>query len=106
MYIKLNDMRNVVEFRMPFTGNSVFGQWKGTELYCVFSYGSHFPMYIYDKNLDAWVGNSDKYSSTTSRHQSKCKPNSVKHWLNTDGMKGVIYRGGYVEHVVFRGEVA
>lgn len=104
-YTKLNDMRNLVENRTNFEGNSVVGKWMGS-LYAVFSYGEHFPMYIYDTKTQAWVGNGDKWGVTTSKHQSKCRPNSVRVWLNTEQMRDVIRRGGYVEHVVLRGEIA
>ena len=49
--------------------------------YVVYSYGHHFPMYIY---TDKWYGNSSKYSVTTSKHQSLARPRFVDiTWLNT-----------------------
>ena len=53
-------------------------------LYIVYSYGYHFPMYIYDRQAGIWVGSKDKYSSSTTRHQSQCAPNAeIKCWLDT-----------------------
>jgi len=58
------------------------------DLYIVYSYGHHFPMYIYDKQDKLWIGNKDKYSRTTSKHQSQCEPSKgVERWLHTDQMK-------------------
>ena len=113
--VTLKEMGSMVEARMPFKGNSVFASWVG-DLYCVFSYGQHFPMYIFDAkscvygvngevlSKGLWLGNTDKYSTTTSRHQSKCRPREIHKHLNTEQMKDVIHEGSFVRHVVFRGE--
>jgi hypothetical protein len=113
--VTLKDMPNMIEFRMPFKGNSVLATWDGN-LYCVYSYGFHFPMYVYDMlapRLDdkgnicgagLWLGNSDKYSTTTTRHQNKCRPRETDKWLSTDGLKDVIRKGSYVEHLIWRSE--
>ena len=53
--------------------------WSGNNVYCrdtlIFSYGSHFPMAKYLGTSQAgrqlFIKNSDKYSSSTSCHQSK-----------------------------------
>lgn len=40
--------------------------------YAVYSYGDHFPVAIRQRtNDDPWLVNQDKFSATTSRHQSK-----------------------------------
>jgi len=57
-------------------------------LYIVYSYGYHFPMYIYDRQAGIWIGNQDSYSVSTSRQQSQCRPSEpIECWLNTDEMK-------------------
>lgn len=99
----LNDMRTLVEGCREFEGNSVFGKWiNGGEMYCVYSYGFHFPMYIYDPAIKEWIGNSDKYSTTTSRHQSKCRPSDVKFWLDTKEMLHLIAMRGFVQYKTAR----
>jgi hypothetical protein len=71
----LRDMRGKVMSRSTFTGNSVFAEYNG-DRYVVYSYGHHFPMYIYEQG--AWYVNVDKYSVTTSNHQSKTCPFDVE----------------------------
>jgi hypothetical protein len=114
--VTLNEMSRLVNSRVAFKGNSVFSSWVSDTLYVVYSYGTHFPMYIYDrkaKQVDeqgnvisngAWLGNTDKYSTTTSKHQSKCRPREVSKWLDTESLKDVIYEGGYTRHLIMRGE--
>lgn len=74
----------------PFETNSgsVFstgGRDKG--LYAVYSYGFHFPMYVYDTASKQWFGNHDKYSNTTSSHQNYAQPSAETHWMGTHDMK-------------------
>jgi len=84
--------------------NSIMGTWLGDywyekkHLYVVYSYGEHFPIYIYDSKRDEWYGNSDKYSRSTSKHQNQAYPSGVDHnnrfwWCNTNAMQGIIGHG-------------
>ena len=75
------DCRTLVQQRNAFTANNIFaeyvtrnadGQPLDTCRYVVYSYGKHFPMYIYEGG--AWYANCDKYSPSTSRHQSQANP--------------------------------
>lgn len=108
MRVSNNKARQYVEKLEEFQGSNTMGKWlnvangrDGTNfIYVVYSYGSHFPMYIYDKIQGKWLGNKDKYSSSTTRHQSLLRPSSVGLWYNTDDMKEVIYHGGLVEHTI------
>lgn len=44
------------------------------DFYAVFSYGDHFPVAIRRRSVDEpWLVNEDKYSQTTSRHQTKVR---------------------------------
>lgn len=94
----LKEMKYEVNGLRTFEGNSVFSKWVDENLYAVYSYGYHFPMYVYDAHIDAWVGNSDKYSVTTSKHQGKCHPDTVSHWLNTQELKEMLNMGGFVQY--------
>jgi hypothetical protein len=98
----LKEMRTRVNDREVFKGNSVYSEHTGANLYCVYSYGSHFPMYVYDYVIEKWIGNTSKYGVTTSKHQSKCHPNNVSFWLDTDGMKELIQLGGFVQYKTAR----
>ena len=46
-------------------------------LYVVYSYGEHWPLFVWD-GFD-WYENEDSYSPTTSRHRSNANP-----YKNTD----------------------
>lgn len=59
------------------------------DVYVVYSYGYHFPMYVYDYNSGEWYGNSDKYSRTTSSHQGYARPPNVSHWYETDTLRRI-----------------
>jgi len=104
MKIANKNCREYVQRREPFQGSNLWGTWiKSTlvessdEQYVVFSYGHHFPIYIYANNH--WFANKDKFSQSTSRHQSQARPvweGSAMHWLDTRAM---IFLGtvGYTE---------
>ena len=107
MRVSNNKARDFVNGLKEFEGSNTFGKWikwvtddKTDEIYVVYSYGSHFPMYIYDKEQGKWIGNKDKYSRSTTRHQSQLRPSSVGLWLNTDEMKDVVWHGGLVAHTI------
>ena len=69
-------------------------------LYIVYSYGEHFPMWVYDYGSGNWYGNQDKYSRTTSKHQSITRPPNIHQWFDTETLKRVINMGlsGVVAH--------
>ena len=46
-------------------------------LYIVYSYGKHFPLFVFDKQTGTWYTNEDKYSVTTSKHRTQCLPYTV-----------------------------
>ena len=106
-----NKARDYVNGLKEFQGSNMQGKWLRVgngreyehEVYVVYSYGSHFPMYIYDAKEQKWLGNSDKYSRSTTRQQSQARPSGqIDVWYNTDDMKEVIYHGGLVESVMAR----
>lgn len=78
------------------TGNkTIFAENPCDKLYVVYSYGYHFPMYVYDREHGKWVGNKDKYSRTTSKHQSQARPSEpIDHWVDTATLKHLIQMGG------------
>ena len=99
--ISNSDMRVHVQQRDVFTNHNstVEAYWKadnrGDMRYVVYSYGDHFPMYIYDERLSQWFGNRDRYSVTTSRHQSQCMPvvRDDITWLETHWMQRLVGYG-------------
>lgn len=105
MRVSNNNAIDKVDSLEEFQGSNTFGKWVSydegrTKLYVVYSYGHHFPMYVYDDNEDTWVGNKDKYSRSTTRHQSQLRPSEVSIWYNTDELKEVIYHGGLVGYTI------
>jgi hypothetical protein len=100
------DMSGQVAYHNTFVNNNDTAWGEHThsgDLYVVYSYGYHFPMYIYDYKAQQWFGNSDKYSSTTSRHQSQARPRHVDiTYLDTSMMKLIINAGGYNQSILRR----
>lgn len=70
------DAQSYIRRRIAFNGSNLYGRKfsteSGTELYVVFSYGEHFPIYIYEQGR--WYKNVDKYSVSTSKHQTQANP--------------------------------
>lgn len=90
MKIANKDARGYVQRLETFKGSNIFSEHRG-KLYVVFSYGYHFPMFIYDKEARQWYGNSSKYSRTTSKQQGQCNPLvSDIIWKTASEMKGMI----------------
>lgn len=81
--------RQFVELRKEFKGSHTFAEQQENGFYVVYSYGYHFPMYAYKSGQ--WYRNTDKYSVSTSRHQSQLRPCN-DHWLeyNTEELKKII----------------
>ncbi len=72
---------------VEFKGSNTYGVNKG-KVYAVYSYGEHFPIYAYIESK--WYGNSDKYSASTSRHQSQLRPTGNIEYINTQTLKQLI----------------
>jgi hypothetical protein len=68
--------RTYVQSRQPFTNHNgqLFGRWETPLLYVVYSYGEHWPLFVWD-GFD-WYENEDKYSATTSKHRSQTHPHT------------------------------
>jgi hypothetical protein len=112
-----DDAVRLARYRDEFEHPSVDGRWKTVwrmgqqtrdievmaRVYVIYSYGSHFPMYVYDETSQQWLGNSDKYSRTTSTHQSKYRPSEVAKWFDTTTLKDIISYG-YVGYITNRME--
>lgn len=47
--------------------------------YVVFSYGLHFPLYIFKEG--EWYENESKYSSTTAKHKYQSRPDTDKPFI-------------------------
>ena len=112
-----DDGVRLARYRDEFEHSSVEGRWKTAwrmgqqtrdievmaRVYVIYSYGSHFPMYVYDETSQQWLGNTDKYSRTTSSHQSKYRPSEVAKWFNTATLRDIVGLG-YVGYITNRME--
>jgi hypothetical protein len=93
------EIRNLVTNREVFKthNGTVFSENKDN-LYVVYSYGHHFPMYAYDAEAREWFGNADKYSPTTSRHQSYARPDSSVEFMPSELLRSLVDRGSYAAY--------
>lgn len=66
--------RPYVEKKIPFQNSNgqLFGRWETPLMYVVYSYGPHWPLFVWD-GFD-WYENEDKYSPTTSKHRTQAHP--------------------------------
>ena len=93
-----------------FKGSNTFAEMNINEyykekanLYVVYSYGYHFPMYVFDYTTREWYANSDKYSPTTSKHQSQCRPRfEIAREFNTEDLIDLIETGSLAEWVKWK----
>lgn len=64
-------------------------------LYVVYSYGEHWPLFVYDWRVNQWYENTDKYSATvkysntTSRHASHSRPYDLTASARENGFIGM-----------------
>jgi hypothetical protein len=60
--------------REPFENNNrtLFGSPLRNDDYVVYSYGTHWPLYVWLSGR--WFENEESYSSTTSRHRIQARP--------------------------------
>jgi hypothetical protein len=77
----------VVAARQEFKGSHTFGEWDGDN-YVAYSYGKHFPMYVYSNG--EWFENSDKYSVSTSKQQTQLRPTYHTTPKTTEELKQII----------------
>lgn len=93
MGITTRNARALVEARKNFKAANIFGQNWGP-LYAVYSYGTHWPLFIYDSLSNKWFENEDRYSNTTSRHRSLTRPAARTELRSCSWMKDCLEAGG------------
>jgi hypothetical protein len=86
-----NAIEYIEEFE-PFHASNMFGEWYGVN-YVVYSYGYHFPMWVWDSQSRIWIGNLEKYSRSTTRQQSLTRPHQVDKWVDTQSLKSIAEHG-------------
>jgi len=95
MSISNKDCAPYVTDRREFKGSHLFGEWDSVaewisneNMYAVYSYGYHFPIYIWVGGI--WYENTDKYSMSTSKHQTQARPDADTVKMDTDGMVDIL----------------
>jgi hypothetical protein len=70
------ESRPYVQERQPFTNHNkqLYGEWASPHLYVVYSYGPHWPLFIWSEDTRHWYANADKASRTTSKHYGMAHP--------------------------------
>ncbi len=102
--VTLRTAGEAVRRREQFKGSNIYGVAHLTGLYVVYSYGLHFPVYVWDR-WAGWIRNTDKYSPSTSRHQIACHPGVTDMLeMNTGQMRDLIAAGSWAEYVARRME--
>jgi len=86
--------------RKEFKGSNLFGEWDNVwdwlgnktpnTPYVVYSYGRHFPIYVW--LLGVWYENTDKYSVSTSKHQTQARPDADTVKVDAKTMRDMINR--------------
>ena len=79
----------LVRDRRLFKGSNIFSEYRDG-VYAVYSYGYHFPMYVWVDAEEKWYGNCDRYSITTTIHQSRCHPYTDVDWYETRDLEQLI----------------
>jgi hypothetical protein len=100
----VSDCRRYVEDRKPFqtSNGQLFGMWCPSGVYAVFSYGQHWPLFVWEPKTKQWFANMDKYGTTTSKHHSKAHPFSTSTYhLTCEQMKALVAHG-YTQVVAWR----
>jgi len=80
MKVANSKCKTYVQSKTPFKGSNLYGEYIGDN-YVVYSYGRHFPLFIYAEG--AWFENEDKYwmdgtrcnfSVSTERQRQQARP--------------------------------
>ena len=70
--------RPYVQQKMEFKNSNgqLYGQWSNHApvQYGVYSYGTHWPLFIYVRSVNTWFENKEKYGPTTSKHRTQTPP--------------------------------
>jgi hypothetical protein len=66
--------RKYVQEKEEFLGNNLFGKWENEHMYVVYSYGNHWPLFVYLAESGTWLENESRTSVTTSKHRVQAHP--------------------------------
>lgn len=66
----------------------------GFSRYTVYSYGRHWPLFVYVPKVDTWFENKEKFGPTTSKHRTFTHPHCETVPISLEQIK-VLDRLGY-----------
>lgn len=83
--------RSYVQSLKPFKNSNgqLYADWIDSERYVVYSYGSHWPLFVYHISRNTWFENSDRYGVTTSKHRTFTHPHTDTVLLNLESIKKI-----------------
>ena len=87
MIISNMNARKYVVDRKPFKASNLYAECVNG-VYAVYSYGKHFPLFVYKGGT--WYQNADKYSVTTTKHMRQTHPHCPTTLLSTTEMQKLI----------------
>lgn len=87
--------RAFVKVRASFTNSNgqLYGTWVNPQLYVVYSYGEHWPLFMFSADTGYWYENEDKCTRTTARHHSQAHPHTPTHMRSCSWMKEAVRKG-------------
>lgn len=66
--------RALVSERRNFRGSNTYGRTLADGSYAAFSYGEHWPLFVWWRAGNTWYENAGTYSQSTRRHASQLRP--------------------------------
>jgi hypothetical protein len=94
-----NQCKQYVSELKPFKGSNLFAQWVYPEnedepaQYVVYSWGEHWPLYIYDVPNKQWFQNASHASQGTNAHRWDCSLDVRYLQLDVATMKNIVTQG-------------
>lgn len=79
-YVTRQQARPYVQKKHPFrtSNGQLYALWPTPNIYVVYSYGEHWPLFVWDAAASRWLENEDRHSSTTTtRHRSYAHPHTA-----------------------------
>lgn len=84
---------------LPFKASNLYGEWvyphneEEPAMYVVYSWGTHFPLYIWEPVERAWLGNTTGSTTSTQQHRWDARPDSGVLPIDLDTMLEIIHEG-------------
>lgn len=77
---------------------TIIAEWRDN-VYVVYSYGTHYPLFVFDASANCWFANNEKSSRTTNHHRYRFAPPKINMSFNTETLRTLMKCNGYVQWV-------